>query len=292
MVALLCQSYIPLFLICLCLIKTQLKALRGWRNSALDKKEFLKRWMLAYIEPRLFYIPWKKQADGSLLIQNTTFYAYPCEVIGGIFDENNNLVLKVSFTDNYFTRISLKAGVYTYKEAVSPLGYELSENIIFEIKSKQTTPVYVRHKSRQTYFKRSFEKYPNDIYTPIIPTESPYNEHEIEIYDYYNYVLRQYNADGDLLRTIYDIRNKNMIRHSESNSNLGGNYISRHDYFFKGIRLYNWGDKNYYNRVEFDFTPDEDIIWTTSTPKWNTNWSNEPSVTQSWKMNKLHITFV
>lgn len=26
----------------------------------MDKKELLKRWVLAYTEPSLFYIPWKK----------------------------------------------------------------------------------------------------------------------------------------------------------------------------------------------------------------------------------------
>ena len=245
----------------------------------MDKKELLKRWALAYTEPSLFYVPWKKkEKEGYLRIVCSSIASYDESntIIGGIFDLNGKLISKVTFPNSHWFENCLMEGTYVYKEAVSPKSYELSDDIIFTVHREKTTVIRLNHTTRISYFKRTYEKIDPTLYYPVTPSE-PYSIYEFEHYAYFDWVLRQYKSnDGELLRTIYNVKNSNYIhpskRYSYSNS------ISQHSYFFKAIdEIYN-GQKR--NRIEFEYDFEDDIQ--SQHPIWNDRDFGNSTVKQAW----------
>ena len=242
----------------------------------MDKKELLKRWALAYTEPSLFYIPWKNDKEGRISINSGS--SYYTTIIGGIFTLDGKLIAKVDFKTSYLFQMNLKKGTYIYKEAVSPEDCELSNDVVVEIESNKTTYVVLTHKSTSSYFKRSYEKINPELYYPITPSE-PYNQYELEHYNYFDWVLRQYSVEDDsLIRTIYYIKNRNNI--SPSTRYSYSNAISHHNYFFKAV---NYG--NIINQFEFEYDF-EDEIQSTS-PIWNDRELGITTVKQAWTGNHI-----
>lgn len=248
----------------------------------MDRKELLKRWMLGYIEPSLFYVPWKKNnKEGYIRIDCGHFLnGYESNaIIGGIFDLNGKLISKVTFPNGRSFGKYLKKGIYVYKEAVSPKAHELSDEIVFTINSEKVTVIELNHKSRQSIFKRTYEKIDPTLYYPITPSE-PYSTYEFEHYNYFDWVLRQYSvADDRLLRTIYNVEHSNNITPSKRYPYSNSNFIAHHNYFFKAIdELYD-GQKR--NRIEFEYDFEDEIQ--TNSQTWNDRDLGYSAVKQSWR---------
>ena len=246
----------------------------------MDKKELLKRWALAYTEPSLFYIPWRNNKEGFVYIDTGDYHLV---ALGGIFTLEGKLIAKVDFNKNSVFYMSLKRGTYIYKEAISPANYELSNDVIFKIESNKTTRIVLKRKSTESYFKRTYEKIDPTLYYPVTPSE-PYSIYEFEHYNYFSWVLRQYSLEDDsLIRTIYDVRERNKIYPSESSSITSSNSIAPHNYFFKAIDRFYYGEKINQFEFEYDF---EDEIKSTS-PIWGYRELGNTVVRQAWSGNHI-----
>ena len=246
----------------------------------MDKKELLKRWALAYTEQSLFYVPWKNNKEGFIHIDNRFVHSV---ALGGVFTLDGKLIAKVDFSKNSVFHMSLKRGTYIYKEAISHPDYELSNDVIFKIESYKTTRIVLKRKSTESYFKRTYEKIDPTLYYPVTPSE-PYSIYEFEHYNYFSWVLRQYSLEDDsLIRTIYDVRSRNKIYPSESSSITSSNSIAPHNYFFKAIDRFYYGEKINQFEFEYDF---EDEIKSTS-PIWGYRELGNTVVRQAWSGNHI-----
>ena len=140
----------------------------------MDKKELLKRWALAYTEPSLFYVPWKKKhstytvefrryaniqfskivppsssryMDYAYMISDEIYYSW-LNAYYYIYDKNGNYYnsigdkFKSEKPLNFQNTIKLPKGEYFYKEMTSLHGCKLIEGIIaFSVTDEHNTIV-------------------------------------------------------------------------------------------------------------------------------------------------------
>lgn len=263
----------------------------------MDKKELLKRWALAYTESSLFYVPWRgKDIEGFLSIHVETTSATHSVIIGGIFTLEGKLITKVSFADSYWFQTYLKIGTYVYKEAVSPEGYNLSDNIVFEIKSDRGVHFELTHEILISHYRGNYEKLNMTLNVP-----------NCTIYDLYGgHILhRVSNDDATLIRKIFATPNpESYVKYvspayvgSEYNSTLLGNYLYRNQYvnqdnervtnfkfgyFIKEPENYIGG--NYWSQTAVKITWVYGEYLFTSTNYSPVNVKNEQSIYEKWYM--------
>lgn len=241
----------------------------------MDKKELLKRWALAYIEPSLFYVPWRNNKEGHITIKSDQF-----PIIGGIFTFEGKLITKVEIKtsiDGWF-QMNIKKGTYIYKEAVSPVGCELSDDVIFTVNSGENTYINLKHNSTRSYYTRQYKMIAAYSRDPI----STYRH-----YGYYNWVLQQINESGQLIRTINDM--SESANEVPSTIYPYSNNISNHDYYlrllnqsFPNTQIKRW-------RIEFEWYVDNNII--SSKPNWNDRDLGFTTVRQSWTGKHMSFLF-
>ena len=139
----------------------------------MDKRELLKRWVLAYTEPSLFYVPWKKN-DSTYTVEfrryaniqfsskhiSSKYYLDYAYMISDeiyykdlyanyyIYDKNGNYydIIGGKHTSDkiliFSNTIKLPKGEYFYKEMVSVYGCRLIEEIIpFSVTEEHNTVV-------------------------------------------------------------------------------------------------------------------------------------------------------
>lgn len=242
----------------------------------MDKKELLKRWALAYTEPSLFYVPWKNDKEGRITINSGTLdYT---TIIGGIFTLEGKLITKVEFKTSRWFQMNIKKGTYIYKEAVSPVGCELSDDVIFTVNSGENTYINLKHNSTRSYYTRQYKMIAAYTREPT----STYRHH-----GYYNWVLQQINESGQLIRTINDM--SEIANEVPSTIYPYSNNISNHDYYLRLLNqsLPNTQIKRW--RIEFEWYVDNNII--SSKPKWNDRDLGFTTVRQSWTGKHMSFSF-
>ena len=117
---------------------------------------------MAYTEPSLFYVPWKKTKEIEVWISNSfyadnSYHKIDHSNIGGIFTPDGKLISKVTFnttSHHGLFIISLKQGTYIYKEAISPNACELSNDVIFTITNHDYPRKFIniQHHTNQSFY--------------------------------------------------------------------------------------------------------------------------------------------
>ena len=220
----------------------------------MDKKELLKRWALAYTEPSLFYVPWRKSNTMcSVLFQHhapmknlsNRYYYYTGENTDNIIYSTTMFVIYDS-QGNFYTKdgkkvksdipiinqnsIYLPKGNYYYKEMRSLIGCKLNYDVIpFSVKEENTT-INIYHNINMIKF-----------------------EYHIEIFDHiFEEVTDSYVQRWEGDRAYYEIG----IMRSFEVEHLGKNYYMGKQFYKKPIiKIDNisFGGEKYSIPIEIDY---------------------------------------
>lgn len=228
----------------------------------MDKKELLKRWVLAYTEPSLFYIPWKKTKEIEVWINNNHYvdnshYIIDHSNIGGIFTPDGKLISKVTFnttSHHGLFIISLKQGTYIYKEAISPNACELSNDVIFTITNYDYPRKFIniQHHTVQSFYMAFYKKNTNiNQLSDISNDESMiiYNSYEIAVH---HYALK----DNQKYREMVIDDTQPLIREITHNKNKDEHYLYNtysYDYMKKEKKEYEVPGESKKREVGFSF---------------------------------------
>lgn len=220
----------------------------------MDKKELLKRWVYAYIEPSLFYIPWREVTKDILVFIANEYLGNPSNnhtEIGAVFTTDGKFVTKYVFTSQYLGKY-FKKGNYVYKEAVSPRGHLLSDDTNFSVSGRETNSVLVpvNHHTAQSFYTADYIKHENINITTVL--EDRYTT----IYNSYETVVRHYVLkDNQIYNDMVIDNTQPIIREITHNENKDENFVydtRMNDYMMKRESEY-IKDGYKINHVELSF---------------------------------------
>ena len=229
----------------------------------MDKKELLKRWVLAYTEPSLFYIPWKKTKEIEVWINNNHYVDNSHHIIdhsniGGIFTPDGKLISKVTFnttSHHGLFIISLKQGTYIYKEAISPNACELSNDVIFTITNHDYPRKFIniQHHTAQSFYTVFYKK--NN--TNINQLSDISNDESMIIYNSYEIAVRHYVLkDNQKYQEMVIDDTQPLIREITHNKNKDEHYLYNtysYDYMKKEKKEYEVPGEPKKREVSFSF---------------------------------------
>lgn len=233
----------------------------------MDVKETLTRWSRAYKEPSLFYVPAKKNkppiVEVDIIIRFTESFFYENDtvetevyimngyrtssIVGAIFTTDGKFVEYVSVDSTVGTydpiyKTKLKQGTYIFKEAISPKGCLLADDITFTVK-KSDDIIKIKHKRNGFKVRVTLEKSSH-----CVLCESPIDDNNISILNA-NY---QTKGTYNVFYNYYSLYDNSLIRKLEINTfykDYDGTYfyaLAKLNYRDKSLR-YNSNSTYIYN---------------------------------------------